>query len=183
MIRRAFSILSALSLVLCLATCILWVRGYWIEDGYSARCHLHYISLASYCGEIGCEFGAVYGGGPQDLYTPTWVAGYRSLPVGRVPQSEYIHVVEAQGSFNNLPHYHDMLGFRWHPRTDRNWEYRERGIAVPAWSLVVLTGLLPVIRAWRPRRFRFGFCLSCGYDLRATPDRCPECGRCEQAKH
>jgi hypothetical protein len=53
-------------------------------------------------------------------------------------------------------------------------------IYVPHWFLLMLMALLPVLcllsRHRARRRSREGLCPSCGYDLRATPDRCPECG-------
>jgi hypothetical protein len=174
--RSLFTLAAVLSLLLCAATAGLWPRSYRTEDQLFARLHLHYISLRTYHGELGCEFGAVNAGGPADLYTPAWIASHRTVPVNQIPESDYIQIAEAEGRFSGLRHYHNVYGFRWHPRLDNDWEFKDRGVAVPIWFPVFLTTLLPVAR-WRPRAKRHpGSCAVCGYDLRATPERCPECG-------
>jgi hypothetical protein len=58
-------------------------------------------------------------------------------------------------------------------------------LIVPHWWIAIFAGILPLcwISAFLLRRARKrlrcrkpGCCPTCGYDLRATPERCPECG-------
>jgi len=62
---------------------------------------------------------------------------------------------------------------------------RERLIVIPYWLISCITLILPIraaiqlmkaAKARRLRRMNITLCENCGYDLRATTERCPECG-------
>jgi len=76
------------------------------------------------------------------------------------------------------------LGYASAPWPGPQWAgpspYHMTVLTLPHW-LIVTASALPVTagagrRAARRRRTDRGLCLSRGYDLRATPGRCPECG-------
>jgi hypothetical protein len=57
----------------------------------------------------------------------------------------------------------------------------ELSLDFPVW-LLALIATFPIIwsvsvTARRRRRASYGRCTQCGYDLRASPERCPECGK------
>jgi len=100
------------------------------------------------------------------------------LVIPRWPQEEEFRV----GRYDTYVYYGTryskrVLGFG----TDVQWpEYGGRYVNVPHWFVVLLISGMGFWfgRAWWKRRGRgtAGKCRICGYDMRATPQRCPECG-------
>ena len=87
-----------------------------------------------------------------------------------------------------------LAEYRWQPVNRSAWrvkrsdaEYAFPGVYwfgdrvfVAHWLLSVLALPLPVLALFRwigrSKRCAGGQCVACGYDLRASSDRCPECG-------
>jgi hypothetical protein len=157
--RHLFTILSAVSLLLCVMTAVLWVRSYWVADKIQIN-RPAWREVATYKGRL------YLAGSPNSTY---------SFPMFATD------AVTASSRSYDVPD-HDLLLLRWGGRgSDGSWARFTRGysfIGVPLWVVVILTAIFPVV-GMRQRYYRdanVGLCAMCGYDLRATPDRCPECG-------
>lgn len=145
--RRLLNFVCALSLLLFVATMAEWVPGYW-------RSHeVYWVWSRGFDGHVrsvDLEF---------------------SRGVVRISTRRNSGVVGL----------HSELDLPWIYGTVNRLGFGFDGMAyyMPLWFLALPTATPPVVRAlgWRrnPRNSE-GMCRRCGYDLRATPDRCPECG-------
>jgi hypothetical protein len=163
--RRPFTILSALSLLPFVAVVALWVRSdrLWESATYQSPSGRLY-TVTSRLDAV--EFD-VTDGWPAGQFEPFEVDSDPVLVSSLPPPSEW-----------------HFLGFGLDRRTQAvgvgAWSGPSSGTSVvlPHWfvllTLAVPPLLLTVNLLRRPRRP--GLCRHCGYDLRATPERCPECG-------
>jgi hypothetical protein len=160
LIRLLFAVCSAASLLMCVTVLALWVRSYWVND---------YMC-----------FSGIDGEGAELVVASVWGSNRGALSVYRVggPWTT-TRVVwrspRATASAGPLTWW-ERLGFGYRYYSDGGTITAGVPHAVPG----ALFACLPAFwiarrrRVWR--RARRSLCQSCGYDLRATPDRCPECG-------
>jgi hypothetical protein len=180
--RRVFNIGVALSLVLWLATTVLWLRARFAQDVIAATDSAGRL-IRVHIKENGVVIASI---APWPRHEPlswrwaaTGKAGY-GMPVifdGKTMRSRSV--------FPGV-NYDTGTGTVSDPALPNVATTPVRGsfvVIVWAWPLAItlaLAGPLLAIagRRWAIRRQRRakGLCLSCGYDLRASPDRCPECG-------
>jgi hypothetical protein len=173
-----FNLAAGASLVLFLATAVMWARSYWWFDaGDYVPAHAWYAdrqvyNLYSGNGAIVVSWDSRHGNNTRTGFSG--FHGYPSAAWAMTPQQTFSGNSFLGFGFDRTKERNSFLGLSL-GQSVSYWE-----IIVPWWSLVSATAVLPALRLrahWRLRqRCAVGLCPTCGYDLRATPDRCPECG-------
>jgi hypothetical protein len=161
MLRRLFTILSALSLLLCVGTCALWVRGRTRSDSLERGTSLSYAFASSEGDSLifgwSAGKGATWSGWKiRSLKQDEQVGGER-VPISSVHAVVLCYVLgcESRQYWISAIRFRTLFG---------------TFVALP-----LLWGISAIVRH-RVRAVGGCLCQKCGYDLRATPDRCPECG-------
>ncbi len=191
--RRLLNLLTVLFLLLFVGVCALWVRSY-------ARVGIVYYSFEERDGvwEHRIKAGAHFERGgcvvswsdvTRDEATARWMDKRHFVRdwdwTGRRTAFHYGFPTPATRYPFRDPADRSpwaRLGFQArrrvsdHPRQKlHDWE-----VIFPHWLAAATAALPPALWLYRRRcghrRGATGLCPDCGYDLRATPDRCPECG-------
>jgi hypothetical protein len=171
-VKRFVSILCGFSLLLFVATSVMWVRSYKHADVvYHRGEKWETWSMASKWGAL------VIGHREYDGLDATDQGGWHCysgsgfsirLPYGQV-----------QWSFWGFSASH-VTGSVPPPYA---FTFKDRYFSFPFWLLFAICGILPAYkfvgfrqRRTKRQRVKLGLCSACGYDLRSSKERCPECG-------
>ena len=176
--HRLINCLLTLSLVLSLGCMCLWIRSHFDYDmvHYEARSGFQ-TNVCSVRGRVTLLHSNLYWEKPRGPGTQ-----YSRFSAGEKKGLDLANDFDS----SNGRHFWNRLGFTLRSlHGPINTTIHIFFVSAPYWSLVGLFAALPALqflRLHRRRRLmhqrrRAGRCIACGYDLSATRDCCPECGR------
>jgi hypothetical protein len=177
--RWVFHILAAVSLLLCIGVVELWIRSYSVEESFlQFRYFPPDMSVATtqFQPRADQRFSDI------SILEGELLVSRTLRPVGYPgTNSDWTHLRTNLTSpmLNVRPSFRNGFGFEF--ASDRPADYPGASawqLLLPLWLVTLVLAIAPVRSALLLLRGKVntGYCAKCGYDLRATPDRCPECG-------
>jgi len=186
--RMFFTTFVALLLLTFIGTLTIWIRSYFVWEG---------VTLSVGTEEAWPSISWIrFSDG--DIVLAKQFFDSRTHPHPQIPRFKHVQLAQDQTHITAEAFIRDGGGYyrcgfgAWRKSyalpdyAYKGWSILSRDVqreisvtTFPLWAVALLTGPLPIwiiIRRVRRRRSVPGMCRTCGYDLRATPDRCPECG-------
>lgn len=202
--KRVNLLLTACWLLLSAATVTAWVRSYWMNDAAWVSEDDNEIRFEGGWGKLTCRVrvGEDLRCLPGMRMPPTQPATQAAVVAVVAPPQTDRHTTReplriggftspaeppAAGRYYGAPSYFDRAGFAVAYRAGA---FESRFIiGVPYWFILLILFARPAWRWLRARHVRRraewrrlrALCHACGYDLRGTAERCPECGSAARA--
>jgi hypothetical protein len=176
--------------LLCVAVCVLWVRGYFVSDYFilsSAwdKSAGSYSSVGVFSSQGGLRAFLVRYEDLVAIDNRRLSASFDHRTNDEKRPADAIGVSDAAwkafgfgvaGGSHRIGAASNYRGETVTAGTDHSYH-----VMAPDWAIVFVSGIWPALwlreRLRTSSRHRLSLCPRCGYDLRATPERSPECGR------